>query len=326
MKVLKLHTTNFSMPIVGLGTWQANSEETKRAVTSALDAGYRHIDTAFNYNNEDVIGDTLKAWLDKNSAKREELFITTKLPHIANRANDVEKFLKLSLQKLKLDYVDLYLIHVPFGFYYDEETLTPKKNENGEILLDLETDHISLWKAMESVMNKGLAKNIGLSNFNEAQIKKINQNCQMKPQVLQIECHAYLQQESIRELCAKENIAVVAYSPLGSPGARNHFMNKYNYELKNFPDILGHPIVTDIAARHNKSPGQIVLRFLVQNNVAVIPKSANLARIVQNIDLFEFELTVEEVNALKQLDQGSDGRIIDFYFWKGVEKHPCYPF
>ncbi|XP_017891581.1 alcohol dehydrogenase [NADP(+)]-like isoform X2 [Ceratina calcarata] len=324
MKRIQL-SSGYDMPTVGLGTWQAKPEEIEKAVTTALKVGYRHIDTAFNYNNEEAIGAVLKEWFEKGG-KREELFITTKLPNFGNRPSDVEKFINLSLKKLGLDYLDMYLIHMPFAFKLSESTLTPATNEDGSFLLDFDTNPVLVWKEMEEQVKKGRTRSIGLSNFNEKQILEVWENAQIKPSNLQVELHAYLQQNSLREFCKAHNIVVTAYSPLGSPGAKTHFKNKYNHTVEDFPDLLGLPIVQNLSTEYNRSTAQILLRYLLQLGVVIIPKSSSPERIKANIDLFDFELKEEEMKLLSTLDKGMRGRIFNFLFFKGVESHPHYPF
>ncbi|XP_076260205.1 1,5-anhydro-D-fructose reductase-like [Rhynchophorus ferrugineus] len=325
MKTIKLLGSGLEIPVVGLGTWRAQPKEVENAVKVALEVGYRHIDTAFNYNNEDSIGKAIREWLDSGKGKREDLFLTTKLPNFGNRPKDVERFLKMSLEKLQLSYIDLYLMHMPFSFHLNEETLSPAVNPDGCFSLDV-VDFVETWKVMEEQVNKGLIKALGVSNFNGEQLQRLYNNSVIKPAVLQVESHAYLQQKNLRELCKKLGVAVTAYSPLGSPEAQKHFSTKYNYTLENFPNILGHPLVNELAQKYQKSPGQILLRHLVQNGVIVIPKSTNPNRIKSNIDLFNFELSEEDLCKLNDLDQGEDGRIFNFLFFKGVENHPEYPF
>lgn len=317
--------SGYDMPTVGLGTWQAKPEEVENAVIHALEAGYRHIDTAFHYNNEEAIGEALKKWMD-NGGKRESLFITTKLPNYGNRPSDVEKFIKLSLERLKLDYIDMYLVHMPFAFKLDEKTFAPAVNEDGSFKLDLDSDPVSVWKEMEEQVKKGRAKSIGLSNVNEEQILRVWNAAQIKPSNVQVELHAYMQQKSIRELCKELNIVVTAYSPLGSPGAKLHFQAKYNYSAARFPDLLGHPIVQKISETLNRSTAQILLRHLLQLGVVVIPKSSSPERIKGNIDVFNFKLSESDMEQLNSLDQDVKGRIFTFLFFKGVENHPEYPF
>ncbi|XP_025990870.1 aldo-keto reductase family 1 member A1 isoform X1 [Solenopsis invicta] len=317
--------SGYDMPTVGLGTWQAKPEEIETVVSTALQCGYRHIDTAANYNNEDAIGRALKKWFDKGGT-REELFITTKLPHFGNRPSDVEKFIKLSLKKLGLEYLDMYLIHMPFAFKLDENTCTAATNKDGSYIFDFNTDPVSVWKEMEKQVELGRTRSIGLSNFNEQQISTIWENAQIKPSNLQVELHAYMQQTSIRELCKKHNVVVTGYSPLGSPAAKTHFKTKYDYTSESFPDLLNHPIIQNIAAQHKKTVAQVLLRHLLQLGVVIIPKSSSPERIKSNIDLFNFALTEENMKILSTLDKGAKGRIFNFLFFKGIQDHPHYPF
>ncbi|XP_045478114.1 aldo-keto reductase family 1 member A1-A-like isoform X2 [Harmonia axyridis] len=325
MKTLKLNSGH-DIPIVGLGTWRAQPEETEKAVHTALEAGYKHIDTAFNYNTEESIGEVVKKWTKEGKTKREDLFITTKLPHVGNRPKDVGRYLQMSLERLQMNYVDLYLVHMPFSFLGNPETHAPLTNEDGTFRLDVDNDVIGTWAEMEKQVEQGKAKSIGLSNFNLEQIEKICLSCKIKPSVLQVEHHAYLQQPDLVERCKKLGIVVTAYSPLGSPGANQHFSSKYNYELEDFPDILGHPTVGNLSEKYGKTPGQILLRHITQKGIVVIPKSLNPKRIKDNIDIFDFELIDDDIRMMNDLDRGEKGRIFDFLFFKGVEKHPEYPF
>ncbi|XP_047353145.1 aldo-keto reductase family 1 member A1-like [Vespa velutina] len=318
-------SSGHDMPTVGLGTWQAQPEEMEAVVATALECGYRHIDTAFNYNNEEAIGKSLKNWFDKGG-KREELFVTSKLPPYGNRPSDVEKFLKLSLERLGLDYLDMYLIHMPFAFVLDKNEYAPAALDDGSYILDLDTDPVSVWKEMEKQVAKGRVKSIGLSNFNEAQILEVYKNAKIKPANLQVELHAYLQQKPIREFCQKHNIVVTAYSSLASPGAKVVIQRIYNYSSEKFPDLLGHPIILEMANKYKKTTAQVLLRHLVQQGIIVIPKSSSQDRIKSNINIFDFVLSEEDMNTLNALDKGTDGRIFNFLFFKGVEKHPLYPF
>ncbi|XP_047994533.1 1,5-anhydro-D-fructose reductase-like [Leguminivora glycinivorella] len=326
MQSVTLSQTNDSMPTIGLGTWQAPGNVIEPTVLKALDLGYRHIDTAFNYNNEEAIGAAVNEWINSGKGSRKDLFITTKLPHVGNRASDVRKFIELQLNNLNMDYIDLYLIHVPFAFVCDPETLTPVVNSDGDYELDVTTNHCQIWKVMEECQREGLIRNLGLSNFNEDQIKKIMDKALVLPQVLQVELHASFQQQELRKFCADNNIVVTAYAPLGSPGAKDHFVNKYKYSPDAFPDILGLPIVKEIADKYGKTPAQVLLHFLVKQDIVVIPKSTSEHRLKENMEIYDFELSEEDMNHIKKLDKGEEGRIFNFLFWKGVEKHPEYPF
>nr|CAD7263401.1 unnamed protein product [Timema shepardi] len=314
------------IPAVGLGTWQSKPADVSKAVADALGAGYRHIDTAYNYFNEDAIGKALSHWLGVQGNSRQDLFISTKLPHVGNRPCDVRKYLDKSLARLRLDYIDLYMVHMPFGFFSDQSGDSPAVGKDGSYLLDINTDIVAVWKVMESLVDEGKARAIGVSNFNIDQLERLLAAARVPPAVNQVETHASCQQSELRAFCRRQDILVTAYSPLGSPGSRVHFKNKYNYSPETYPDHMNHPTVQNIARRHNKTPAQILLKHLVQQGVAVIPKSVNPARIAENIQIFDFELDVNELNQLNSLDQGEEGRIVDYNWYKGVEAHPEYPF
>ncbi|KAJ8670146.1 hypothetical protein QAD02_001405 [Eretmocerus hayati] len=317
---LKL-SSGYEIPVVGLGTWQLEKEAVDKAINAALDNGYTYIDTAFVYNNEEEIGQSLKKYFDKGG-KRESLFITTKLPIFAVRASDVERYLKLSLKNLGLEYVDLYLIHAPAGIVADKDGKIVE-NEDGSVVLDDSTDLIATWKAMEDQVKAGLVKSIGLSNFNESQISSIIENSEIKPSNLQVELQAYNQQRRLREFCNQHNISITAYSSLGSSASRS-LVTDTARELTN---LLEHPIVKKIADDRNKTTAQVLLRHQVQEGIIVIPKSSNPDRIKANMDIFDFELTEDELRQLDSLDRGEDGRLFDFLcFHKGLDKHPLYPF
>ncbi|CAH0551390.1 unnamed protein product [Brassicogethes aeneus] len=312
---------NHNIPVIGYGTWQATDAELENAVDSALEAGYRHIDTATVYDNEKVIGKVLNRWLTAGKLNRSDLFIVTKLPPSGMRAEHVEHFIKRSLKDLQLDYLDLYLIHVPFGFNYKGEDLHPH-SADGNIDLDLTTDHISVWKKMEEMKQKNLTKSIGVSNFNMSQVQRILDNCKIPPSNLQIECNAYNQQKEMVEFCKKNDIVVTAYSPLGSPGL-GKFLSQFGVN-QTIPDILNNPVVVEIAKNHNKKAAQVLLKHADQRGLVTIPKSTNPERLRQNIDIFDFTLTEEEMSKLNALDKKA--RILDFSAFKGVKVHPEYPF
>ncbi|XP_066247891.1 aldo-keto reductase family 1 member B1-like [Euwallacea similis] len=306
------------IPVVGLGTWQCtDKKELEAALNAALESGYRHIDTAFAYRNEDVIGNVINQWFSEGKLKREDLFITTKLPLEAIAPDKVEEFLKKSLKSLQLTYVDLYLIHFPVGI---------KAQDNPSLHLEtIPTDHLAVWKKMEEQVDAGLTKAIGVSNFNIKQVERILKNSRIQPACLQIENHVFLQQTELVKYCQDNGIVVVAYSPLGSPGI-GAFHARFGSEPKNVPKILEDPTMKRIADKHKKTPAHVALKFLLQRNIVVIPKSVTESRVKQNIKLFDFTLDDDDIKSLKALDVGEDARVCDFSFSKSLSAHPEWPF
>ncbi|XP_037090111.1 1,5-anhydro-D-fructose reductase-like [Pollicipes pollicipes] len=311
------------MPLLGLGCSRASSQEVADAVETALLAGYRHIDTAYFYRNEDGVGEGIQAALKSGKMTRSDLFVVTKLPMIAMQVSKVEKYLKRSLKLLGLGYVDLYLVHTPCGCVERSETdVSP--TQDGKLLVDCSTDLIAVWKQMEKMVKLGLTKSIGVSNFNAKQVLKIVSNAQIPPAVHQVECHVYFQQRALREACKKHNIAITAYAPLGSPG-RKVLYESHGVTLEP-PDLLNNPVVCLVAQKHKRTAAQVLLRFLAQQDIIVIPKSTKATRIRENGDIFSFQLDELDMAALSSLDQGEPGRTFRMHMFPGVSDHPEAPF
>lgn len=219
-----------------------------------------------------------------------------------------------------MSYLDLYLIHTPFAYEDAGEVLHPF-NEKGEIKIDPNTDHLQIWSVMEKQVLEGRTKAIGLSNFNVGQIKRILDNAKLPISNLQIELHMYFQQKELVKFCQKNDISVTAYAPLGSRG----FVEKIG-KGDAVPNLLQNLIVLEIAKKYKKTPAQILLKHIIQKGIIAIPKSTNPSRIKKNFELFDWKLEAEDVNKLNALDMGESARICDFSFFKGLSKHPEFPF
>ncbi|XP_077266743.1 aldo-keto reductase 1B-like [Temnothorax americanus] len=284
------------MPILGLGTWKSTPGEVTQAVKNAIDIGYRHIDCAKAYGNEKEVGAAIQAKIAEGVVKREDLFITSKLWNSFHSRNLVEPSIKETLADLGLDYVDLYLIHWPFGIKEGGE-LFPRNPDGSKALSNI--DYLDTWKGMEGVLFKGLAKNIGVSNFNSEQITRLLEKASVKPVINQVECHPYLTQKKLSNFCKKKGILITAYSPLGSPDRPG--------VKPDDPKLLDDKKLIELAKEYNKTPAQIVIRYQVDRGHIVIPKSVTKSRIAQNMDIFDFKLSPEDVAYIDTFD--CDGRM-----------------
>lgn len=309
------------MPIVGLGTFQGKGEEVKAAVKTALELGYRHIDTAFLYGNEKDIGDVLKSILADGKIKREELFIVTKLPVNGLRKEHVKHFLDLSLKNLQLDYVDLYLVHHPIGCQYVSDDKIYPFNDKHELLIDPTTDLVEVWKKMEEMVDLGLTKSIGVSNYSYEQVQRTLNACRIKPVTNQVECHAYLQQRQLFDFCKKHGITITAWGPIGTPGMAV-LKEKLMGVKTNVPVLLDDPVIKQISEKYKRTPAQILLRFLLQHEMIVIPKSVKPNRIKENFDVFDFQLSAQDIATIEGLER--NGRMGEFGWTKKILEHPEY--
>ncbi|WP_345436890.1 aldo/keto reductase [Actinoallomurus vinaceus] len=250
------------MPQLGFGVWQIPDEEAVSAVRTAVEVGYRSIDTAAAYENEEGVGKAIAS----SGIPRDELFVTTKLWNADQGYDRTLRAFDRSLDKLGLDHVDLYLVHWPL----------PAKDA-----------YVETWKALEKVYDEGRARAIGVSNFQIPHLRRLIEETDVVPAVNQIELHPYLQQEELRAFHAEHGIATEAWSPLAQGGT-----------------LLKDDAVTRLAAEHGRTPAQIVLRWHVQIGNVVIPKSVTPSRIRENIEVFDFELSDDDLAAIARLDRG----------------------
>ncbi|MFC9514842.1 aldo/keto reductase [Nocardiaceae bacterium NPDC056970] len=263
------------IPQLGLGVWQATNDETEHAVRFALDdAGYRHIDTAAAYGNEEGVG----RGVVNSSVAREDIFVTTKLWNSDQGYEPTLAAFDASLSRLGLDYIDLYLVHWPLQ---DQDT------------------RLRTWDAMEKIAESGRAKAVGVCNFEPHHLQELVDRGGLLPAVDQVELHPHLPQHAIRDFAALHGIAVESWSPLG--GTSNS-----GWGPASKPNtLLDDPVVTRIGEAHGKSAAQVLIRWHLQNGLIVIPKSVHDNRIAQNIDVFDFALTDEDMAAIATLDDGA---------------------
>ncbi|XP_043939004.1 aldo-keto reductase family 1 member B1-like [Protopterus annectens] len=300
--------TGTRMPLIGLGTWKSSPGQVRQAVEVAIDNGYRLIDCAYMYQNEDEVGAGINSRIQKGVVKREDMFVVTKLWGTFHAPEDVKPGLLKSLDSLKLDYVDLYLMHSPMGFKKTESLATQPEYSD--------VDYVTTWKAMEKLVDEGLVKTIGVSNFNTSQLERLMSLANIKPVVNQVELHPYLMQPKLVQYCKSKGIILMAYSPFGSPD------RPFQRTDQDPVSLLENPVINEIANKYGKTAAQVLLRLHVQRNIVVIPKSATPSRIVQNAEVFDFNLAEEDIKKLEGLNRN----------WRAVKwevghpPHKFYPF
>lgn len=275
-------------PTIGLGTWLSKESEVYDAVVEAIRVGYRHIDCAYIYRNEREIGRALNFAIQSGLVKREDLFVTSKLWNSDHAPERVEAAIRKSLSDLQLDYLDLYLIHWPVAYKSGRE----QASEASDLVSLNELPLNVTWKAMEQILKKGLTRHIGVSNFNQPKIESILQTAEIAPEVNQIELHPYFQQNELVSYCQSKGLLVTAYSPLGS-----------RHLTKSDTGITKEQLVLDIAKKHNCTASQVLLAWGMQRGTAVIPKSVNPERILQNFDSLRVKLDRNDMKAIATLDK-----------------------
>lgn len=292
------------IPALGLGTWKSKPGEVRKAVYWAIEAGYRHIDCAAIYQNEKEVGQGISDALSDGLVKRSELFVTSKLWNDCHRHEDVKPALEKSLENLRLDYLDLYLVHWPVSFKHGVTFATHRE----EFYTYQDVPLTQTWEAMQEQKASGLAKHIGVSNFNQNKLREILGMKGEVPEMNQVEMHPFLPQQPLVNFCKENSILLTAYSPLGSPDSRAE-------RHKNDPVLLSNPIVEEIAKKYGVNAGVILIAWSLHRDIAVIPKSVNRDRIFSNFEASKIQLRDEDMLELRDL--GISHRFIDGSFFTG---------
>ncbi len=291
------------MPSVGLGLWKIANAQAADIVHQALQTGYRHVDAACDYGNEREAGDGIQRAFQDKLCTRDQVWITSKLWNTYHHPKHVRPALERTLRDLQVDHLDLYLIHFPIsltyvpvdqryppGWFNDPSALQPAMTPDCVPIADT-------WGAMEELHRAGLVRHIGISNFGTSLIRDLLSYATIRPSVLQVESHPYLTQEKLLRYCQQERIAYTAFSPLGAGSYIPLGMATAD------ESVLGQEVIYQLADAHGKTPAQIVLRWGVQRGTAVIPKTSQPQRLKENLDIFDFELSPEQMLSISQLNR-----------------------
>ena len=302
MKYLEFSNKD-KMPMLGLGTWKSAKGEIYQTVRKAIEIGYRHFDCAFIYGNENEIGQAISDAMDNKEVTRDELWITSKLWNNRHKKADVQLSIEITLESLKLEYLDLYLIHWPVALKY-----AVNYPQNGSEMVDLKYIPLTeTWEGMIALKDKQLTKHIGVSNFS---IKKINQliaDTGICPEALQLELHPFLQQNKFIDFAKANNIVITGFCPLGSAD------RPANRITDGEPKLFENKTILDIAKDKGISPAQVMLAWAVNRGTSVIPKSVNTHRLKENLEAANIELSASEMQKINDLDQHY--RYIKGDFW-----------
>jgi alcohol dehydrogenase (NADP+) len=271
------------IPALGFGTLIADAAETVTATRDALEAGFRHVDCAERYGNEREVAKALQAGLAAKGLARGDIFVTTKLWNNNHRPERVEPACKGSLDRLGLEYLDLYLVHTPFAFQPGDEQ--EPKDQNGNVLYDHDVTLLDTWKAMESLVDHGKCRAIGLSDITSDELKPLYESARIKPAVVEVESHPYLPETELLDFCNEKGIVFLAFAPLG------HGMQ---------PGLLEDPVISAIAARVGKTPAQVLLAWAIQRGTAVLTTPKTAARARENFDISRLpEDALAEINRIQ---------------------------
>jgi diketogulonate reductase-like aldo/keto reductase len=279
---LALNNGSGAIPALGFGTLIPDPVATRTATRMALEAGFRNLDAAERYRNEKVVGEALQEVFQAGKIKREEVFIATKLWNNNHRPERVKPAFEASLEKLQLDYVDLYLIHTPFAFQPGDEQ--DPRDANGNVIYDKGVTLLDTWKALEGLVDEGRCKAIGLSDVSLVQVQEIFEAARIKPAVVHVESHPYLPQRELFDYCRKNGIVLQAFAALGHGSE---------------PRLLDDPVITGIAKRVNKTPAQVLLAWAIQRGTALLTTATTSNWIKEN-----FEVSTLPEEAMREISEG----------------------
>lgn len=278
------------IPVLGFGTLIPDAAVTISATRDALEAGFRHFDCAERYRNEREVGEALQAGIAAGGITREDIFVTTKLWNSNHRPERVEPAFDASLDRLRINYLDLYLIHTPFAFQPGDEQ--DPRDQNGNVLYDRGVTLLDTWRAMESLVDHGRCRAIGLSDITLDGLLPIYESARIKPAVVQVESHPYLPETELLEFCKERGIVLLAFAPLG------HGMR---------PGLLEDPVISGIAARIGKTPAQVLLAWAAQRGTALLTTPKTAARAKENFNISSLpEDAFHEINRIQTRQRLND--------------------
>ncbi|WP_263356088.1 aldo/keto reductase [Acidicapsa ligni] len=290
LKKMPLNHGAGHMPALGFGTLIPDAAVTLSATRDALNVGFRHFDCAERYRNEREVGEALQAGLAADKIAREDIFVTTKLWNTNHRPERVEPAFDASLERLRINYLDLYLIHTPFAFQPGEEQ--DPRDQNGDVVYDRDVTLLDTWRAMESLVDHGKCRAIGLSDVTLNILSPIYESARIKPAVVQVESHPYLPETELLQFCKEKGIVFLAFAPLGH-GIR--------------PGPLEDPVILAIAARVGKTPAQVLLAWAVQRGTALLTTPRTADRAKENFDISALpDDAIDEINRIQTRQRLND--------------------
>ena len=276
-----------AMPVLGFGTLIPDPLATKQATKAALQAGFRHFDCSERYRNEGAVGDAMQEMFKAGTVQRQDVFVTTKLWNNNHRPERVKPAFEASCQRLQVDYVDCYLIHTPFAFRPGDDQ--DPRDERGQVIYDSGVTLGETWRALESLVDEGRCRSIGLSNVNLEKLKEIVEGARIKPAVVEVESHPYLPEWDLLDYCRRQGIVLLAFAALG------HGME---------PRLLDDPVIVTIARRLGKTPAQVVLAWAIQRGTALLTTSVKPSRLREN-----FEVSTLPDDAMQEIRDGAGKKI-----------------